>query len=62
MMGLAVPLEDECIAQHLADGARFDVGTLRRDAPAAPLIPVGEQLAIGRVFHCYSTCLAVAQA
>ena len=47
----AVRLEHEGVAQHLADGGRLDVGALRRKPLAAALVPIFEQLAVGRVFH-----------
>ena len=41
----------EGVAQHVADGAGLDVGALRRQPFAAALVPIVEQLAVGRVFH-----------
>jgi len=47
----------------LADGSGLDVGSLGRQAFAAALVPIVEQLAVGRVFHfvppvafCASVC------
>ena len=47
----AVDLKHEGVAQHLPDRGRLDVGALRRQPLAAALVPIVEQLAIGRVFH-----------
>ena len=46
-----VEREDEGIAQRAANGARLDLRALWRCAPAAPLFPIGIELAACRVFH-----------
>jgi hypothetical protein len=46
-----VEREDEGIAQRAADGARLDLRALWRRASAAPLFPIGIELAACRVFH-----------
>ncbi len=51
MVVVAVHLDHEGVAQHMADGAGLDVGTLRRRPGPAALIPIFEQLAVGWVFH-----------
>ena len=46
-----VERKDEGIAQRAANGARLDLRALWRCAPAAPLFPIGIELAACRVFH-----------
>src|SRR6202035_1221537 len=47
----AVQFETEGVAQGLANGARLDVGTLRRQALAALFFPVSVKLPACCVFH-----------
>src|SRR5579863_5809887 len=51
MAGAAIERKDESIAQHLANGARLDIGALRRRAFAAPFLPIRIELAARGVFH-----------
>ena len=51
MAGFIVKSEDEGIAEHLAKRARLDLGTLRRWASAASLLPIRVELAARCVFH-----------
>ena len=53
----AVQFENEGIAQGLPNGARLDVGTLRRRALAAPFIPVSVKLPARCVFHGARSCI-----
>ena len=46
MVVVAVHLDHEGVAQHMTDGARLDVGALRRWPGAAALVPIFEQLAV----------------
>jgi hypothetical protein len=46
-----VEREDEGIAQRAANGPRLDLRALWRRASAAPLFPIGIELAACRVFH-----------
>jgi hypothetical protein len=43
--------EDEGIAQRAANSPRLDLRALWRRTPAAPLFPIGIELAACRVFH-----------
>src|SRR6202030_4860765 len=52
-----VQFENEGIAQGLTNGARLDVGTLRRRALAAPFFPVSVKLPACRVFHDARSCI-----
>jgi hypothetical protein len=51
VVGAGIAAKDEGVGEHVADGARLDLGALGRQPDAAPLVPVFEQLAIGGMFH-----------
>src|SRR5262245_13259315 len=55
--GALVEAEDESVGQHPANGARIDVGAVRRRPQSPLLVPVFEQLAYRRMFH-WTLCLA----
>src|SRR5580704_216426 len=56
-----VQFENERIAQGRPNGARLDIGTLRRRAPAAPFFPVSEKLPARCVFHDARSCIPTAR-
>src|SRR4029077_9370987 len=53
----AIQFENEGIAQGRPYGTRFDVGTLRRRALAAPFLPVSVKLPARCVFHDARSCI-----
>src|SRR5205807_3851494 len=53
MVGRRIEGDDEAVAEDLADRARLDVAAFGREPAAAPLIPIGEQLAGGRGLHLW---------